>query len=172
MPQIEVDFSLDANGILTATATDQATGKSQNIRIENSGGLSKDEIEKMKSDAEAHADEDRKRREIVDLKNRADGIVVQTRRSLEEHGEKVTPDVRGKVESALSNLEDKIKGDDKEAIEAAIKELETASIELGKVVYEAAAAQQQAGAADASDDGGNGNDDDVIDAEYEVKDDN
>lgn len=170
MPQVEVDFSIDANGILTATATDKATGKSQNIRIENSGGLSKDEIEKMKSDAEAHADEDQKRRELVDLKNRADGMVAQTRRSLEEHGDKVSADIRGKVESAVSNLEDKLKGDDKDAIEAAIKELETASIELGKVVYEAAAAQQTAGGGEAES-SSDGKDDDVIDAEYEVKDD-
>jgi molecular chaperone DnaK len=169
-PQIEVDFSLDANGILTVTATDKATSKSQNIRIENSGGLTKDEIEKMKSDAESHADEDRQRRELVDLKNKADGMVAQTRRSLEEHGEKVTGDVRGKVESALSNLEDKLKGDDKNAIEAAIRELEGASIELGAVIYEAA--KEQAGAEGGeAETGSGGKDDDVIDAEYEVKDD-
>ena len=170
MPQIEVDFSLDANGILTVTATEKSTGKSQNIRIENSGGLSKDQIEGMKRDAEAHAEEDRQRRELVDLKNRADGMVAQTRRSLEEHGDKVSSDVRGKVESALSNLEDKLKGEDKAAIEAAIKELETASIELGKVVYEQAAKEQGAGAEAPEAESSSGGDD-VIDAEYEVKDD-
>jgi molecular chaperone DnaK len=169
-PQIEVDFSLDANGILTVTATDKATSKSQNIRIENSGGLTKDEIDKMKADAEAHAEEDRQRRELVDLKNKADGMIAQTRHSLEEHGEKVTGEIRAKVESALSNLEDKLKGDDKNAIEAAIRELEGASIELGSVIYEAA--KEQAGAEGGQADAGSGGkDDDVIDAEYEVKDD-
>jgi molecular chaperone DnaK len=169
-PQIEVEFALDANGILTVTATDKGTGKSQNIKITNSGGLSKDEIEKMKQDAEQHAAEDKARRELVDLKNRAEAAVIQTRKALEEHGAKVPGDVRGKIESAVSNLEDKVKGDEKAAIEAAMRELDTASMELGKVIYEA----QKAGggappAGDAQASGGGGKDD-VIDAEYKVKD--
>ncbi len=166
-PQIEVEFSIDANGILTVTATEQKTGKKADITITDSGGLSETEIEQMKADAEAHAEEDRRHRQLVDLKNRADGIVAQTRRTLEEHGDKVSPEVRGSVESALSNLEDKIKGDEGSPIEAAINELETASMELGKIVYEAAA-QDGAQSEEASD----AEDDDVIDAEYEVKDDN
>ena len=124
MPQIEVEFDIDANGILTVVAKDKATGKKADIKITNSGGLTKDEIEKMKRDAEAHAAEDKKRRELVDLKNHADAMVIQTRKALEEHGGKVGADIRGRIESALSNLEDKIKGDDKAAIEAAMKELE------------------------------------------------
>ncbi len=172
MPQIEVEFSIDANGILTVTATEQKTGKKADITITDSGGLDESEIEQMKADAEAHAEEDRRHRQLVDLKNRADGIVAQTRRTLEEHGDKVTPDVRSNVESALSNLEDKIKGDEGPPIDAAIKELETASMELGKVVYEAAAQDTAAGGAtdQSSDDASS--DDDVIDAEYEVKDEN
>ena len=174
LPQIEVEFAIDANGILHVTATDRATSKKADIRIENSGGLNKSEIDKMKADAEAHAEEDRRRRELVDLKNRGDGMVSQTRKALDEHGEKVSGDVRSRIESAISNLESKLKGDEKSAIEAAMKELETASMELGKVVYEQAAAAGAAGGAggstpkpDAASSGG----DDVIDAEFEVKDD-
>jgi molecular chaperone DnaK len=171
MPQIEVEFALDANGILTVTATDKATRKSQNIKITNSGGLDKAEIERMKRDAEAHAAEDKKRREVIDLKNRADAVVIQTRKALEEHGGKVGPDVRGKIESALSNLEDKIKGDDKAAIEAAMKELERASMELGRVVYEEAAKKGTAAApAEGEPSGGKPAGDDVVDAEFKVKD--
>ncbi|MCL4742048.1 MAG: molecular chaperone DnaK [Phycisphaerales bacterium] len=171
MPQIEVEFALDANGILQVTATDKASGKSQNIRIENSGGLQKDEIERMKRDAEAHAEEDRKRRELIDAKNRADSLVYQTRKALDEHGGKVSAEVRGRIESAVSNLESKIKGDDKAAIEAAVRELETASSELGRIVYEQAAKSAGDGAGAASEGSSGGKGDDVIDAEFEVKDD-
>jgi molecular chaperone DnaK len=170
MPQIEVEFALDANGILQVTATEKKTGKKADIRIENSGGLNADEIEKMKADAEAHAAEDKKRREVVDLKNRADAMIAATRKSLDEHGDKVSSEVRSKIENAVSNLEGKLKDESatKESIEAAVKELESASMELGKVIYEQTAAQAgKAGGPDAE----NGNDD-VIDAEYEVKDDN
>jgi molecular chaperone DnaK len=170
MPQIEVEFALDANGILTVTALDKGTGKKADIKITNSGGLSKDEIEKMKRDAEQHAAEDKARRELVDLKNRADGQVLQTRKALEEHGGKVTPEVRGRIESALSNLEDKIKGDEKAAIEAGIKELESASLELGKAVYEATSKGGAAPGAGPAAGGGEAKPDDVIDAEYKVKD--
>src|SRR5690606_13810143 len=134
VPQIEVEFALDANGILNVTATDKKTGKSQNITIQGSSGLDSAEIERMKQEAEANAEADRKKRELVDLKNRADGVVHQTRKALDEHGDKVSSEVRGKIESAVSNVEGKIKGDDKDAIEAALKELETASMELGKIV--------------------------------------
>lgn len=171
VPQIEVEFALDANGILRVTATEKKTGKKADIRIENSGGLSSDEIDKMKADAEAHAAEDKKRRELVDLKNRADAMVAATRKSLDEHGDKVSSEVRSKIESAVSNLESKVKDDSvtKESIEAALKELESASMELGKAIYEQTGGQQAAGGpADAGSSGG----DDVIDAEYEVKDDN
>ncbi len=169
LPQIEVEFALDANGILTVTATDKGTGKSQNIRITNSGGLSKDDIERMKRDAEAHAAEDKSRREVVDLKNRADAMLIQTRKALEEHGGKVSPEVRGRIESALSNLEGKLKQDDKAPIEAALRELENASMELGRVVYE----QSKGGGAAGGGGGGGAKDkkgDDVIDADFKVKD--
>ncbi len=174
VPQIEVEFAIDANGILTVTATDKGTGKKSDIKITNSSGLNKDEIERMKRDAEAHAAEDKKRREVIDLKNRADAMVLQARKSLEEHGGKISPENRGQIESAISNLETALKGDDKDAIERTMKELEKSSMELGKAVYEATAAQQAqgAGAAPAGSAGpaGNGKDD-VIDAEFEVKED-
>ncbi|MEM1213524.1 MAG: molecular chaperone DnaK [Planctomycetota bacterium] len=182
VPQIEVTFNIDANGILNVNAKDKATGKEQSIEITGSSGLSEDEIEKMKADAEAHAEEDKKKRELVDLKNQAEQVVFQTRKQLDEHGEKVGPEIRGQIESALSNVEDKVKGDDGDAIKAALESLQQASQELGKAVYESAAAEgaaaggpeAAAGAGDTSSgDAGSadrsGSDDDVIDAEYEVK---
>jgi molecular chaperone DnaK len=171
-PQIEVEFALDANGILTVTATEKASGKKADIKITNSGGLDKNEIDRMKRDAEAHAAEDKARRELVDLKNRADAMVIQTRKQLEEHGGKVTADIRGKIESALSNLEGKIKTDDKDAIQAAMNELEKAAMELGKVLYEEAAKKGAAPGGDAAAGGTTPPKDDVIDAEYKVKDEN
>ena len=169
MPQIEVEFNIDANGILQVTATEKKTGKTADIKITNSGGLSEDEIEKMKRDAELHAEEDKKRRELVETKNRGDQMVHQIRQQLEEHGEKVSSDIRGNIESAISNLEEKLKGDDKSAIDAASKQLETAAMELGKAIYEAqgadGGASSQAEPKDSSE-----TDDDVIDAEFKVKD--
>jgi molecular chaperone DnaK len=169
-PQIEVEFSIDANGILNVLATDKATGKSHNIEIKGSSGLSEEEIERMKRDAEAHADEDKAKRELVEVRNRAEQIAYGTRKSLEEHGDKVSPEVRSEIESAISNLEDKIKGEDKAAIEAAQANLEKVAAELGKAVYEATANQPSEGG-DAPAAGGSKKDDDVIDAEFEVKDD-
>ena len=155
VPQIEVEFKIDSDGILEVSATDKGTGKKSDIRIENSGGLSEEDIEKMKADAEAHAEEDKKRRELVDLKNRAEALVSQTRKSLEEHGDKVSGEIRSKIESASSNLEEKIKDESatKESIEAALSELESASMELGKVMYEQAAAESGGGAQGGAEDG-------------------
>ncbi|NRA58805.1 MAG: molecular chaperone DnaK, partial [Phycisphaerales bacterium] len=172
MPQIEVEFNIDANGILQVTATEKKTGKSADIKITNSGGLSEDEIDKMKRDAEAHAEEDQKRRELVETKNRGDQMVHQIRQQLEEHGDKVSGDIRGNIESAISNLEEKLKGDDKDAIEAASKQLETTAMELGKAIYEAQGADAGAAGAASQAEPKNAaeNDDDVIDAEFKVKD--
>jgi molecular chaperone DnaK len=172
-PQIEVTFEIDANGILNVKAADKGTGKESNIEITGSSGLSEAEIEKMKQDAEAHAEEDKKARELVDLKNQADQVVFQTRKQLEEHGEKVSPEIRGKIEASLSNVEEKIKGEDGEAIQAALTALNNDVQELGKAIYEASAAEggQAGGEGSAESAGGDdsSNDDDVIDAEYEVK---
>ena len=172
-PQIEVTFEIDANGILNVKAADKGTGKESNIEITGSSGLSEAEIEKMKQDAEAHAEEDKKARELVDLKNQADQVVFQTRKQLEEHGEKVSPEIRGKIEASVSNVEEKIKGEDGEAIQAALTALNNDVQELGKAIYEASAAEggQAGGEGSAESAGGDdsSNDDDVIDAEYEVK---
>ncbi|MCH8150791.1 MAG: molecular chaperone DnaK [Planctomycetes bacterium] len=174
LPQIEVEFSIDANGILNVSATDKATSKSQSIEITGSTGLSEQEIEQMKTEAQEHAIEDKARRELVDLKNQAEHLVYTTSKSLEEHGEKVSAEARGSIESAISNLEDKIKEDDKAAIEAALKQLNDAAIELGKAVYEAASSTVGAGSTEGATDDASAEskpDEDVIDAEYEVKDD-
>jgi len=173
MPQVDVTFKIDANGILNVEAKDKATNKSQSIEIKGSTGLSDEEIEQMKKDAEAHADEDAKQRELVDTRNRAEQTVYQMRKTLEEHGEKVPADVRGNVESAISDVEEKIKGDDVEALKRSLEQLEQASQELGKKVYEATGAEGgQAAEGEAEPAGktaGGDGDDDVIDADFEVK---
>lgn len=175
MPQIEVEFALDANGILNVVATDKGTGKTQNIEIKGSSGLDEAEIEKMKADAEANAEADKAKRELVDLKNQAEAVVHGTNKQLEEHGDKIDAEIRGKIESAVSNVEEKLKEDDADAIKKALETLNTESMELGKAVYEASAADAGAAAgAEGAEAGaaaeGAGDGDDVIDAEYEVKD--
>ncbi|MEM9064344.1 MAG: molecular chaperone DnaK [Planctomycetota bacterium] len=166
VPQIEVEFAIDANGILQVTATDKGTGKHADIRIENSGGIEEAEIERMKNEAEKHASEDKARRELVDVKNQADSQLAQIRRTLEEHGDNLLTDVVQPVEAAIEKLEEARKGDDKDAIETAMKDLDQASMALGKAVYESAGANAEAGTAQAG-----GDSDDVIDVEAEVKDD-
>jgi molecular chaperone DnaK len=170
MPQIEVEFAIDANGILNVGATDKATGKSQKIEIKGSSGLSKEEVERMKQDAEMHASEDKARRELIEVRNRAEQEIHRTRKRLEEFGEKISAETRGSIESALSNAEDKIKGDDQKAIEAAMKQLNEAAIELDKAEYQATASQTAEAKPDsAKAESSSKKDDDVIDAEYEVK---
>ena len=176
MPQIEVTFDIDANGILNVSAKDKATGKEQKIRIESSSGLNKDEIEKMKRDAEAHAAEDKKKRETVDARNRADQLIWQTEQTLKEHGDKVPGDERGKIEAAINQLKEAMKGDDAGAITRSMEQLMTASQTIGKILYEEAAKKSRApgaGAGAGAEAGAPGGekkkDDDVIDAEYEVK---
>ena len=162
---------------MNVSATDKATGKTQQIEIKGSSGLNDDEIEKMKQDAEAHAEDDKARRELVETKNKAEMMMHETKKSMDEHGDKISQEARGAIESALSNLEEKLKGDDKEAIEAALTALASSAEELGKAVYEATAANATGGeAGDGECCGGDGEDcgdgscnaDDVIDAEYEV----
>jgi molecular chaperone DnaK len=176
LPQIDVTFDIDANGILNVSARDKATGKEQSIRIESSSGLSKEEVEKMRRDAEAHAEEDKKRRATVDARNRADQLLWQTENTLKEHGDKVPADERSNIESAMNQLKEAMKGDDAEAINRSMQNLMTASQTIGKIMYEQAAKQEAAaGAAGATPGAGGGQpgdkkkDDDVIDAEYEVK---
>ena len=170
LPQIEVEFAIDANGILNVSATEKATGKKQEIRITGSSGLSKDEVERMRKEAEQNAAADKVRRELVDLRNQGEAAAYATRKSLEEHGGKISAEARGKIEAAVSNLETVLKGEDKAAMTAALKTLNDASAELGKAVYEAASKGASPGAENAG--AKSGGKDDVIDAEYEVKDGN
>ena len=163
MPQIEVTFDIDANGIVNVSAKDKATNKEQQIRIQASGGLSDSDIEKMVKDAEANAAEDKKRREAVDAKNHADALVHSTEKALAEHGSKVGEPERKAIEDALADLKEALKGDDAEAIKAKTNTLAQASMKLGEAMY-----TQQA-EADAKKDAAK---DDVVDAEFtEVDDD-
>jgi molecular chaperone DnaK len=180
IPQIEVAFDIDANGILEVKANDLGTGKQQSIVIKSSSGLSEDEIDNMTKEAESHAEEDKKRREVVDLKNQADQLVYSTEKTLKEHGDKVSGETRGKIESAVNNLKEVGKGDEPDAIKKAIENLSEAGQELGKVLYEEAAKKQaaagEAGPAQEAAPPQEGEvkrkvDDDVIDAEFEAKDD-
>jgi molecular chaperone DnaK len=160
LPQIEVTFDIDANGILTVSAKDKATGKSQNIVIKASSGLSDDEIEAMVSDAESHAEEDRKFRELVDVRNQADGLIHAAEKTLSEMGEKASSEERLAIENAISDLKTALEGDDKEQIEKKTAALGEASGSLAQKLY---AEQEAEGAAD----GGAAPDDDVVDAEFE-----
>ena len=170
MPQVEVTFDIDANGILNVSAKDKATGKEQKIVIKASSGLSEDEIERMVGDAEAHAAEDAKFRELIEARNQADGLVHATEKSLGELGDKVSGEERAKIESALADLKEAIKGDNKATIETKLKALSEASAGMAQRLYEAkqGAGGESAGAAG----GGDQQDDNVVDAEFEeVKDD-
>ncbi|WP_027581360.1 molecular chaperone DnaK [Bradyrhizobium sp. Ai1a-2] len=163
MPQIEVTFDIDANGIVNVSAKDKATGKEQQIRIQASGGLSETDIEKMVKDAEANAAEDKKRREAVDAKNHADALVHSTEKALAEHGSKVAESERRSIEDAVSDLKEALKGNDAESIKAKTNALAQASMKLGEAMYK----QQAEG--DAAKDAAK---DDVVDAEFtEVDDD-
>ena len=162
MPQVEVTFDIDSNGILNVSAKDKATGKEQKIVIKASSGLADDEIERMVADAETHAEEDEKFRELVEVRNQADGLVHATEKSLEDLGDQVTPEERAQVEAAVSDLKDALKSDDKELLETKSKALAEASAGLAQKAFEQA--QQEAGnaAADAG-----AADDGVVDAEFE-----
>jgi molecular chaperone DnaK len=146
VPQIEVAFSIDANGILHVSAKDKGTGKEQSIEIKSSSGLSETEIERMVKEAEAHGEEDKKKRELVDAKNQADQLLWATEKALREHGENVGAGDRGKIESALNALKQAKDGDDTAAVKRAMEELSQASQEMGKAIYEKVAAEQAAAA--------------------------
>jgi molecular chaperone DnaK len=170
MPQVEVTFDIDANGILNVSAKDKATGKEQKIIIKASSGLSEDEIKRMVGDAEAHAAEDAKFRELADTRNQADALVHATEKSLRELGDKVSGEERAKIEAALADVKDAVKGDNKAVIETKLKALGEASAGMAQRLY--ADQQQNAGGGPAGDRPAGGGDDNVVDAEFEeVKDD-
>ncbi len=169
VPQIEVTFDIDANGIMHVSAKDKATGKENKIIIKSSSGLSDDEVERMISDAEAHADEDRKAHELVDTRNQADSMIHGVKKSVDEMGDKLDADEKEKIEAAVKDLESVMDGGDKDEIEAKTKTLAEASHKLAEQMY--AEAGDAEGAAEATDDAG-AKDEDVVDAEFEeVKDD-
>ena len=175
VPQIEVMFDIDANGILNVSAKDKATGKEQSIVIKASSGLSEDEIQNMVKDAEAHAADDKKFHELVNARNQADNLIHATRKSVTDLGEQVTEEEKTQIEAAIKDLEEAMKGDDKDAIEAKTKVLVEASGKIAEKAYAQQNAQGQAGegAADATEtQGAEATSDDVVDAEFEeVKDD-
>jgi molecular chaperone DnaK len=168
MPQIEVAFDIDANGILSVQATDKATNKEQSIRIEGSGGLSSDDIERMVRDAESHAGEDKARREAIEKKNQLDSLIYNGEQQLSEHGDKLGAEDKQAIEEALANAKQALEGEDAAALESAGQRLEQSLHKLAEVLYKAQAEAGPAPGADAAGSPGAGSDDDgdVIDAEY------
>jgi len=173
VPQIEVTFNIDVNGILSVAAKDKGTGKENKVSIDKSGGLSKDEIEKMKRDAESNAADDKKRRELVETKNQAENLIYSTEKSLKDYGEKVDAATRAAIESATSTLKEALKLDDADQIKKAMDGLSSVSHKLAEEMYKSSATGQRAesgapGAGPAEPEAKKPGDD-VIDAEYEVK---
>ena len=163
MPQIEVTFDIDANGIVSVSAKDKGTGKSQNITIQASGGLSDDEIDKMVRDAEANADADKARKELVEAKNQGESLLHSTKKSLAEHSDKVDPSTVEVIELAMSALEDTLKTEDAGKIKGGIQNLTEAAMRLGEAIYKS----QQSEGGDAGEDGPRAADDDIVDADFE-----
>lgn len=176
MPQVEVTFDIDANGILHVGARDKATGKEQKIRIESSSGLSDKEIDRMVLDAEKNAEEDKKRREEIDLRNRLDSQTYEVEKNVKEWGDKVPSELRGKIDSSIERARKALRGDDLAEIQAAQEELSKAYSEAGQAFYQQQAAQEGAGAgegateAGAPDSGGGGGAEEVVEADYEIVD--
>ena len=171
MPQVEVTFDIDANGIVHVSAKDLATQKEQSIKITASSGLSKEEVEKLVKDAQAHTDEDKKRRKTAEAKNQADSLIYQTEKNLSEHGDKIAAEDKTKIEEAVASLKKAMEGTDPEAIESATQTLTTASHKLAEEMYKKASASAAAGS-DAGGEGGTGagetkTDEKVVDAEFE-----
>ena len=170
MPQIEVTFDIDANGIVSVQAKDKGTGKEQKITIQASGGLSDDEIEQMVKDAEANAEADKERKELVEAKNQAESLIHSTQKSMEEHSDKVDPTTIEAIELAISNLEEQMETEDAGKIKGGIQNVTEAAMKLGEAIYKAE--QEKSGDADAEpNDEPRGVDDDIVDADFEDLDD-
>jgi molecular chaperone DnaK len=161
VPQIEVTFDIDANGIVHVTAKDKGTGKENTIKIQDGSGLSKEEIERMVKDAEAHAEEDKARREEAEVRNQAESLVHQTEKFIKDSEDKVPADVKEKVEAAIKEANAALAGTDIAAVKAAVEKLATESQALGQAIYEASAAEEAAN----TDGSGASGADDVVDAE-------
>jgi molecular chaperone DnaK len=175
VPQIEVTFDIDANGIVSVQARDKATGKEQQIRIQASGGLNEADIQRMVREAEANAEADKKRREFVEGKNHADAMVNQVEKNLKEHGDKISAQDRGEAEAALAAAKTAMEGTDAEALKSATERLSQAAMKIGEAMYkEQAAAEagaQGAGPQQGGPAGGAPGDEKVVDAEFEEVDD-
>ncbi len=170
MPQIEVTFDIDANGIVSVGALDKGTGKEQKITIQASGGLSDDDIEKMVKDAEENAEADKERRELVDAKNQAESLIHSTEKSMEEHADKVDPTTIEAIELAIAALKDELETDKADKIKSGIQNVTEAAMKLGEAIYKASQeSEEEPAAADA---GPANSDDDIVDAEFEDLDDN
>ncbi|MBN9307976.1 MAG: molecular chaperone DnaK [Devosia sp.] len=163
VPQIEVTFDIDANGIVQVSAKDKGTGKEQQIRIQASGGLSDADIERMVKEAEANAEADKKKRDAVEAKNQAESLIHSTEKSLKDYGDKVSAEEKGAIETAIADLKGVIEGDDAEVIKEKTATLAEASMKLGEAMYKASQAEAEAKAAGSD----QGKDDDVVDAEFE-----
>jgi molecular chaperone DnaK len=188
VPQVEVSFDIDANGILNVSAKDLGTGKAQSIKIESSSGLSKDEVDRMAREAETHAEEDKKKRELIDVRNQADHLIYLTEKTLKEHGDKVTDEDRKNIEAARDELKKNMENNDAEVIKKGMEALSQASYKLSEMIYQEAAQAQQGEAGPQAGQAGPGaggpqqdpggksksskqgpDGEDVIDAEFEVK---
>jgi molecular chaperone DnaK len=167
VPQIEVTFDIDANGIVSVSARDKGTGKEQKITIQASGGLSDADIERMVREAEQNAEADKARRAAVEAKNNAESLIHSVEKSLAEHGDKVDGSIRSAIEAARDDLKSALEGDDVESIKAKHQALMEASMKLGEAIYKAEAAQAQT----AEPQGGGAKDDDVVDADFTEVDD-
>jgi molecular chaperone DnaK len=171
VPQIEVTFDIDANGIVSVSARDKGTGKEQKITIQASGGLSDEDIDKMVRDAEENAEADKQRRELVEAKNQAEGLIHSTEKSLEEHSDKVDPTTVEAIELAVSALKETLEGDDAGKIKSGIQNVTEAAMKLGEAIYKAEQAKSEGGAEPEEDDGPRGVDEDIVDADFEDLDD-
>ena len=169
VPQVEVTFDIDANGIVNVSAKDKGTGKEQAISIKASGGLSDDEIDQMVKDAEANAESDKARRETVEAKNQAEAMLHSAEQSLSEHGDKVSDDDKAEIEAAIADLKSAVEADNAEDIKAKSEALATATMKMGQAIYEAS--QAEAAEADAKADAARDEDEDVVDADFEEIDD-
>lgn len=173
VPQVEVSFDIDANGILNVSAKDKATNKEQKITITASTALSKEEVEKMRADAQLHAEEDRKKRELIDVKNLADSTVYQSEKTLKEHADKVPPDVKTEIEAKITALKGVKDGEDASAIKQALDELNQTLAKIGSALYQSAGGEQPAGTGESAQDGegqgGSAQDQGPIDADFEKK---
>lgn len=165
VPQIEVTFDIDANGIVHVYAKDMATGKEQSMTVTGGSALGKDDIDRMVKDAEAHAEDDRKRRETVEMRNEADGLAFRTEKLLADNAETLAEDVKAPVEAALATLKEALAGDDNDAVKAAMDDLNTKAATMGQAVYAAAQAKQESEASAATEGDASSDDDDVVDAE-------